>query len=79
MIMIRVYQALGEAVVEATAHVRHDYMGQEVDPYSVFLGRLFWDATGSINTDDVGAWFYKMLVCVDQTVGEDLGGWHALL
>lgn len=79
MIIVRAYQALGEAVVEVTANVRHDAMGAEIEPQSLFIGRAYYDATSAINADDVALWLGMALNQAQEFVGCDLGGWHQLL
>lgn len=79
MIIVRAYQALGEAVVEVTANVRHDAMGAEIEPLALFIGRAYYDATGALNADDVALWLGMALQQVEEFVGADLGGWHQML
>ena len=79
MIIVRAYQALGEAVVEVTARVCHDYAGAAIEPRSLFIGRAYYDATGSVNPDDVSLWLGMALQQAEEFVGSDLGGWHQLL
>lgn len=79
MIIVRAYQALGEAVVEVSANVRHDAAGQPMEPRSLFIGRAYYDATGSVSPDDVAMWLGMALQQAEEFVGGDLGGWHQLL
>lgn len=79
MIIVRMYQALGTLVVEGSAHVCHDGMGNLQEPRAAFLGRSTFDATGSLNAEDFSEGLYRVFSVADRSVAEDFGGWHNLL
>lgn len=79
MIIVRIYQALSEMVVETTARVDHDGIGNPVEPQSFFVGRTFFDVQSAINGDDVGLAVGTMFHRVQMDVAGRFGGLHQLL
>lgn len=79
MISVRIYRALSDLVVEVSAVMTTDYMGNPQPPQGVFLGRAYGDCTGSLNTPDLSEALYRVLDEAENFVGSELGGWHALV
>lgn len=61
MIMIRVYRALSEIVVEATAQVRHDAIGNPTELQTEFLGRQYCDGTTALCPTTISEQVYELL------------------
>lgn len=79
MIIVRAYQILGEATVTAQAVVKHDYLGNPMEPHTCHLRSLHYDATSAIGSPEIGRMFSGWAQNIDLAVLEEFGGWHNLL
>lgn len=79
MIIVRLYQVLGEMVIESSALVTHDGHGNPQPPQAFFVGREYKQCQGAIYGQWVGDAVGWHLDQVQAEVAATFGGLHQLL
>jgi len=79
MVIVRIYQMLDALVVESTAQIRHDGLGNPTEPRAAFIGREYFDASGAVGPAEVSEAVYGLLDRAGESICAEFGGLHQLL